>query len=168
MTETTLPSLTYFAAPGFQVREISSDPAFHAAIWQWHARRPGWNPSVEAGPDEYLGDNWRNWCFFFDGEPRVCVSVEERRPYGFECHIASAPKTHPDRVRFAARWIGDLLMAQGPSVRIATWVMKENRAAMRFNRRILEYEAETEVEGNIWCRFGADNQRWDQKHHEQA
>lgn len=160
---TTLPFIKYFTCPEFTVREISDESELHAQIWQWHARRPGYIMDANVGLDDFIGLTWRNYCFFFDGVPQVCVSVNERQPYGYEIHVAVASGTHPGRVRDAVRWVGDLLTRN--KCRMISWFPKEHRAARRLNAYFLQYETEMDVNGETWVRYAGDSVYWHNRHH---
>ncbi len=160
---TTLPDVKHYQCDAFEVKEASDDREMHDMIWSWHLRRPGFTFPADAGPDSYIGPEWRNYCFYFDGTPLVCVSAEEKRAYGYEIHVAAAPGCHPKYVRQSIKWVGDLL-TRNPC-RMASWCPAYHRAAVRLNRQFLRYERDfTTDDGTLWRGFGADQTYWNQRH----
>ncbi len=156
----TLPDVVIHSSrDGFTVREISKDAKFHEEIWNWHQRRPGFNFDSGQSAKDFLGADWRNYCFFWETFPLVCISIQERCPNGFEIHVACAAKTHPDRTKQAVKWIGDLLTAK-PNVRLISWFPKKHVAALRLNRHFMEYETELNVDGETWVRFATNTDAW--------
>lgn len=158
-SRSTLPDVKDLMTARFRVKEISNSPAFHTMIWDWHKRRPGFAETQEVGPEHYTGYRWRNYAFWFDdGEPQVCISINEREVFGYEIHIAAAPKTKPLYVRWAVRWVGDLLTQN--DCRIISYFPKSHRAAARLNREFLHLEAEIMVDGEPWVRYATSAQEY--------
>ncbi len=140
--------------------------------WKWHARRPGFEDDLAAGLDDCTGPAWRNYLFYFDGEPTISFSIHERRPYGYELHIAAAPgHTHGElkrrarQVRSAAFWVCRLLIATNkPETRLAAFCAAQNRRARRLISEFLTFESEFLHDNEVWCRFGTDVATWNQRH----
>lgn len=141
------------------VREISDDTDLCRLVWAWHQRRPGFNPETSCTFEELTGEHGWHYMFWWEGQPQVCVSLQEHRPHGYEVFVAAAEKTHPQKVKDALAFVGDRLMAH-PLCRLASWVPAQHRAAIRLNRLFLNLELEKEIDGEKWYRFGADYPQW--------
>lgn len=140
------------------IEEISNNQHACELVWSWYARRPGFDTG-----EWLLGDDWWHYLFYVDGVPQVCVSINERRPMGYEIHVAAAKKTNPNHTRAAIRFVGDRLTTH-PLVRLASWCPANHRAAVRLNREFLTEEIRTEVVGQEWIRFGASAREWWDRH----
>lgn len=145
------------------VKEISDNVALCALVWSWHRRRPGFNPADGITFADMLGEDWHHFLFWFDGRPQVCVTANERRPNGYEIHVAVAEGTNPARTIEAVGFVGDRLM-ENPACRLASWCPATHRAAVRLNKHFLNFETSKDINGETWSRYGSSSPEWWEKH----
>ncbi len=145
------------------VKEISDNVALCALVWSWHRRRPGFNPVDGITFADMLGEDWHHFLFWFDGRPQVCVTANERRPNGYEIHVAVAEGTNPARTIEAVGFVGDRLM-ENPACRLASWCPATHRAAVRLNKHFLNFETSKDINGETWSRYGSSSPEWWEKH----
>lgn len=137
--------------PKIEWKEISDDRAALETVWGW-ASRSGEHLGKIA---DYIGPQWAHYGLRVDGKLRFCVSVEERRPLGYEIHADAEPGLSPTVSRKAGIVIMNGLLAE-PGSRVIAWVNAGNRPA----RRLASFFMKREIEQHGYIRYGISAEEW--------
>lgn len=143
-----------------EVREISNDPDALALAWLWWRRQPGAEDDLELS--DRFGPDWWHYLFTFDA-PCVCISINERRPRGYELHIAAARKS-ASQTRAAAAFVCERLLRL-PDARVAAWVQARNRASRILTAHFLRLDGGEAIRnGEPWVRYSATADEWRERY----